>query len=154
MSNTFLTKEGYQKLIEELQRLKNEQLPSVLERLKEAIAQWDISENAEYDTAMGEKDLILARISEIESAIQNVEIIEQDTTNVHEIKYGSVVVIEDDKWVKSSWTIVGSGEVNVLKNTISFESPLGMAVRGKSVGDSVQVRAPQKKYMVKIIEIK
>jgi transcription elongation factor GreA len=63
--------------------------------LKEAIAQGDISENAEYDTAMGEKELIEARISEIEQTLQDVEIIEHTDTN--EIRYGATVIIEDDK---------------------------------------------------------
>lgn len=153
MTKTHLTKEWYQKLIEELQLLKNEKLPNTLEKLKEAIAQWDISENAEYDTAMGEKELIEARINEIQHILENVEIIEHDTNNT-EIKYWSVVVLEDEKWTKSTWTIVGSWEVDVLANTISFQSPLWHAIRWKSVGDTIQVKAPQKRYTMKIVEIR
>lgn len=84
--------------------LKNNKLPAVLERLKEAIAQGDISENAEYDTAMGEKELIEARIAEIEQILQDVEIIEHADTS--EIRYGSTVVIEDEKGAVSTWRIV------------------------------------------------
>lgn len=153
MAKTHLTKEWYQKLIEELQFLKNEKLPNTLEKLKEAIAQWDISENAEYDTAMGEKELIEARINEIQHILENVEIIEHDTNNT-EIKYWSVVVLEDEKWIQSTWTIVGSWEVDVLASTISFQSPLWHAIRWKSVGDTIQVKAPQKRYSMKIVEIK
>lgn len=152
-TTTHLTKEGFQKLEEELYELKFTKLPAVLERLKDAIAQWDISENAEYDTAMSEKELIEARISEIEHIMQHVEIIES-TAGWVEIRYGSVVVLKDEKWKKTTWTVVGSGEVDVLEGTISFQSPLGHALRGKKTGDVVTVRAPQKKYSVTIVEVK
>lgn len=152
MATTHLTKEWLLKLQEELQTLKHTKLPAVLGRLKEAIAQWDISENAEYDTAMGEKELIEARINEINDTLQDVEIIEYTDTN--EIRYWSTVSIEDDKWVKSTRKLVWSGEVDVLAGTLSFESPLWHALRGKKAGDVIQVRAPQKKYNATIIEVK
>lgn len=152
MATTHLTKEWLLKLQEELYDLKNNKLPAVLERLKEAIAQWDISENAEYDTAMGEKELIEARIAEIDHVLQDVEIIEHADTS--EIRYGSTVVIEDEKGVVSTWKIVGSGEIDILWGTVSFESPLGHALQGKKAGDVIHVRAPQKKYNAKILEVK
>lgn len=151
MAITHLTKEWLQKIQEELYELKNNKLPSVLQRLKEAIAQWDISENAEYDTAMGEKELIEARISEIEHILQDVEIIEH--TNTNEIRYGATVVIEDEKGAVSTWKMVGSGEIDVLEGTVSFESPLGHALRGKKEGDTIQVRAPQKRWVAKILKV-
>ena len=109
--------------------LKDTKLPAVLERLKEAISQGDISENAEYDTAMSEKELIEARISEIENSLDNVEIIERSQGG--DIKYGSVVTFKDEKSKEYKFTIVGSGEVDILNGTISFQSPLGIAIRGK-----------------------
>ncbi len=152
MTTTHLTKEWLAKLQQEHADLKNIKLPAVLERLKEAIAQGDISENAEYDTAMGEKELIEARISEIEQILQDVEIIEHADTS--EIRYGSTVVIEDEKGVVSTWRVVWSGEIDILSGTVSFESPLWHALRGKKAGDIIQVRAPQKKYSAKILEVK
>lgn len=152
MATTHLTKEWLVKLQEEQYDLKNTKLPAVLQRLKEAIAQGDISENAEYDTAMGEKELIEARISEIEQTLQDVEIIEHTDTN--EIRYGATVIIEDDKWIVSTWRVVGSWEIDILGGTVSFESPLGHALRGKKEGDTIQVRAPQKKWSAKILEVK
>jgi len=152
MATTHLTKEWLLKLQQERENLKSKKLPSVLERLKEAIAQGDISENAEYDTSMGEKELIEARISEIEQILQDVEIIEHVATT--EIRYWSTVKIEDEKGVVSTWRVVGSGEIDILSWTVSFESPLGHALRGKKAGDTIQVRAPQKKYSAKILEVK
>lgn len=147
-----LTKDGYQKMVEELNLLKFDKLPSVLEKLKEAIAQWDISENAEYDTAMSEKELLEARIAEIEFTLQNVEMIEHVGTQ--EIRYGSVVTLKDEKGKTSVRTVVGSGEVDVLQNTVSFQSPLGHALRWKKAGDVISVRAPQRKYTLTIVEVK
>ncbi len=150
--STHLTKEGYEKLVEELRSLKDTKLPAVLERLKEAISQGDISENAEYDTAMSEKELIEARISEIENTLDNVEIIER--TKGWDIKYGSVVKFKDEKNKEYEFTIVGWGEVDILNGTISFQSPLGIAIRGKKKGDIVQVRSPNKKYSITIVDVK
>lgn len=152
MATTYLTKEWYEKILEELRLLKEEKLPQILERLKEAISQGDISENAEYDTAMSDKDLIEARIKQIEATLENVEIIEGGVKG-GEVRYGSVVTIKDEKDRNTELTIVGSGEVDVLQWTISFESPLGAALRGKRKGDTVQVRAPQRKYSVTIVDI-
>lgn len=150
MQTTFLTKEGYENLLEELRRLKEEWLPTILGRLKEAISQWDISENAEYDTAMSERELAEARISEIEMIVQNVEIIDENQTKWGVIRYWSTVTVVDDKGRENTWKVVGSGEVNVLTSTISFQSPMGTALRGKKEGDKVQVRAPNRRYELTI----
>ena len=149
---TFLTKQGYEKLVEELRLLKDEKLPAVLERLKEAISQGDISENAEYDTAMSEKELIEGRISEISASLDHVEIIEHKQDG--EIRYGSKVSFIDDKDREYTYTIVGTGEVDILAGNISFQSPLGIALRGKKKGDVVQVKAPNKKYSVKVTNVR
>lgn len=151
-TSTHLTQAWYDKLLEELRTLKETKLPAVLERLKEAISQWDISENAEYDTAMSEKELIEARIAEIETTLSNVEIIERSKGG--DIRYGSVVTFKDEKNKEFEFTIVGSGEVDILNGTISFQSPLGSAIRGKKKGDVVQVRAPNKKYSITIMDVK
>lgn len=154
MSNiTYLTKEWYEKLLEELKRLRDEELPAVLERLREAIEQWDISENAEYDTAMSEKELLNSRIWEIELSLQKVEIIEASSGG--DIKYGSkVVILEVENDIKYEYTIVGSGESEILEHTISMESPLGSSMRWKKAWDTVTVRAPNKRYDIRILEVK
>lgn len=150
--STYLTKQGYEKLVEELRSLREEKLPSVLERLKEAISQGDISENAEYDSAMSEKDLIEGRIAEISTALNQVEIIEHKQDG--EIRYGSKVSFLDDKEREHTYTIVGTGEVDILAGNISLQSPLGVALRGKKKGDIVQVKAPNKKYSVKVTNVR
>lgn len=152
MATTFLTKEWKEKLLKELVKLKEKDLPSVLEKLKEAIAQWDISENAEYDAAMSDREIIEARIKKIESILEDVEIIEEQKW--WEIRYGSRVVIKDEKWKSYELTIVGTDESDILSGTISFKSPLWHAIQWKRKGDTAIVNAPQRKYKVTIVNVK
>lgn len=138
---------------QELHRLKNDELPASLQRLKEAIGQWDISENSEYDTAISEKELIESRIGEIEEFLTNVQIINEDQKGSTDIRYGSKVTFERDG-EKIQVTIVGSGEVDILNDTISFESPLGAALKGKKKGDVCRVKADSWRYDIKVLEVK
>lgn len=149
----FLTKEWYEKLLEELKDLKEEKLPSILSKLKEAAWHWDISENAEYETAMAEKDLIESRISQLEELLDNVEIIKSDKKSASEVRYSSKVVLEDEKWKQYEYVVVGSWEVNVLEWTISFESPVWVAIKGKKEWDTVSVRSPRGRMKMKILKI-
>ncbi len=148
----YLTKEWFEKLQAERLDLIENQLPATLERLKEAISQWDISENAEYDTSMSEKELIEGRIKEIDMILENVEIIEHKT-KWGEVRYGSVVSFVDDKDREHTLTIVGTGEVDILANTISLESPLWQALRWKVKWDNVAVKSPARKYMITITNV-
>jgi transcription elongation factor GreA len=149
----FLTKEWYEAMQKELHDLKNTELPAALERLREAIGQGDISENSEYDTAISEKELIESRIWELEDFLNNVQIIEEDAKKWWDIRYGSKVTLEKDGQ-KLTFTIVGSGEVDVLNDTISFDSPLGAAIKGKVKWDTVKVKADSGRYEVKILDVK
>lgn len=151
----FLTKAWYEKLVHELSLLKDQKLPEVLKRLKDASEQWDISENAEYDEALARRDLLEARILEIERLIDNVEIIKRSEKVADKtVGYGSVVTLEFEDGTKYDVEIVGSWEVEIgdrLK--ISFQSPVGLAIRDKAVGDVARVRLAGSRKEVKIIAI-
>ncbi len=149
----YLTKEWYESMQQELHKLKNTELPAALQRLKEAIGQGDISENSEYDTAISEKELIESRIGEIEEFLTNVQIIDEDQRGSTDIRYGSKVTFERDGQ-KIQVTIVGSWEVDILNDTISFESPLWAALKGKKKGDVCRVKADSGRYDVKVVEVK
>lgn len=152
MVETVLTIAWKKKFEKELLDLKKNKLPDVIERLKEAIQQWDISENAEYETSMQEKEFIESRISKLESILKNVKIIKWDADS-SEIKYWSTVVFEDDKKRKFEYTLVWTTEVDITSWSISFESPLWRALKWKSVGDELSVRAPKGRYNIKILSI-
>ena len=158
MSKNFLTREWYDKLINELQELKQEKLPAVLERLAEAKAMWDLSENFEYKSAMEDKDFINSRIAEITNLIAVVEILELEKDikiSDKVVDFGSKVTVsieDDDKEYQVS--IVGTWEIGIEDGLkISFESPLGQAIRGKKVGDTVKMRHEGGRKDVKIIAV-
>ena len=158
MSKNFLTREWYDKLINELQELKQEKLPAVLERLAEAKAMWDLSENFEYKSAMEDKDFINSRIAEITNLIADVEIVEKEKDikkSDKVVDFGSKVTVsieDDDKEYQVS--IVGTWEIGTEDGLkISFESPLGQAIRGKKVGDTVKMRHEGGRKDVKIIAV-
>ena len=158
MSKNFLTREWYDKLINELQELKQEKLPAVLERLAEEKAMWDLSENFEYKSAMEDKDFINSRIAEITNLIADVEIVEKEKDikkSDKVVDFGSKVTVrieDDDKEYQVS--IVGTWEIGIEDGLkISFESPLGQAIRGKKVGDTVKMRHEGGRKDVKIIAV-
>jgi len=147
-----LTQEWKDNLEAELEDLKTVKLPAVLERLKSAIEQWDISENAEYDASIQDKEQVEVRIKEIKLFLKNTVLIDS-TKKSTVVRYGSKVTIEDEEWNKESYSIVGSGEVDIFVNKISLESPMGSAIQNKKVWDSVTIEAPKWAYDVVIKKI-
>ena len=166
MKKNYLTKEGYEELVAELNDLKKVKLPAVLERLGEAKAMGDLSENFEYKSALEDKDFINTRVSEIEKLIEDVEIIqdEKKTKPGKEVDYGSKVTVQMEDKDIFTVTIVGSGETTMefdknFKTTkdsikISLESPLGLAIRGKKAGEIGKMRLNNERKEVKILDVK
>lgn len=167
MKKNFLTREGYEELVQELKELKNVKLPLVLERLGEAKAMWDLSENFEYKSALEDKDFINSRIVEIESLIENVEIIKEEGKKWGRwdkvVDYGTKVTLDIEGEGKYKVIIVGTWETALdfddnLKAhkdgvKISFESPMGIAIKGKKIGDIARMRLAGGKKEIKILDI-
>ena len=145
-----LTKDWYKAKLAELERLKNVELPAVLKRLKAAIEQWDLSENAEYEQAMEDRAMLEKKIAELEEFLENVEIIEWATMDT--VGYGNKVTIERDG-KQETYEIVGSWEVNIFNDRISLDSPVGLAIKWKKVWDKVIVDSPKWEYELKVIAI-
>lgn len=149
-----LTQEGVEALKNELKYLKDEKRPEVVAALQEARAQGDLSENADYDSAREEQARTEARIKEIENILENFKLIK--TTNDNRINAGKTVkllFVEKNKEVE--YQLVGTIEANPLLNKISIESPVGAAIVGQNVGDTVTVRLETgKTFDVTIIEVK
>lgn len=148
-----LTAEGYLKIEEELNELKMVKRPQIIEAIKDARAQGDLSENADYDAARSDQAECEARIKELEYMLDHAKIIERAGEGV--VGVGSTVkigYIDDDE--EEEYTIVGSMEANPFENRISNESPIGKAVLNKKQGDVVSVESPNGSYEVKILEIK
>lgn len=151
----YLTKEGLEKLQNELVHLKDITRVEIAEKLKEAISFWDLSENAEYEEARNEQAQVELRISNLEEQLKNVEIIEEDVHH-DKVTMGSVVTILNiEAKEEIAYKIVGSTEADILAETptISNESPVGKAMLGKKQWDKVKVKAPSGTFEYKITEI-
>lgn len=148
----YLTEEGLNELKKELDYLKLEKRPEVINALKDARALGDLSENAEYDAARSEQASTEARIKELEKMLENVEIISGVKTDA--VALGTKVKLEyvgDDE--TDEFSIVGSKEADPFSNKISNESPIAQAILGHKVGDIVNVISPNGEYQVKVVEI-
>ena len=149
-----LTYAGLKALEDELHDLKVNRRKEVAGKIKEAREQGDLSENAEYDAAKDEQRDIEARIEEIEKILKNAEVVVEDEVDLDKISVGCTVRILDCEFNEElEYKIVGSTEANSLKGKISNESPVGKALLGKKVGDTVTVETPAGEFSYKVLSI-
>ena len=147
-----LTSEGFIELEEELDNLKNNERPSVIEAIKEARAQGDLSENADYDAARNKQAEVEARIKEIEYMIEHAKIIEKNAEGTVSLGSNVDILYVDDDEVEN-YSIVGSTEADPLENKISNESPIGRAIIGKREGETVEIDSPNGNFKIKIVKV-
>jgi len=154
MDNTFkITEKGLEELVAERKKLTDVDRKNNLEALKEARAQGDLSENADYDAARDEQARIEARIKEIDNIIKNAEIIRESNAKVVAIGKTVTVRIKDHR--EDTYAIVGHLEANPMQKKISNESPLGKAIMGLKRGAKVAFKAETgKEIQVEILDIK
>lgn len=149
-----LTYAGLKKLEDDLQKLKVVRRQEVAQKIKEAREQGDLSENAEYDAAKDEQRDIEARIDELEKILKNAEVVVEDEIDLEKINIGCRVKVYDVEFDEEmEFSIVGSTEANSLMHKISNESPVGHALLGRKVGESVVVETQAGNIEYKILEI-
>ncbi len=149
-----LTYAGLKKLEDELQELKVVTRKEIAKKLQEAREQGDLSENAEYDAAKDEQRDVQARIDEIEAILKNAEIIDEDEVDLSKVSIGCEVSVLDKEFNEEiTYKIVGSTEADILNNKISDESPIGRALIGAKVKETVSVEAPDGVYKYKVLAI-
>ena len=148
----YLTEEGLEEIKKELEELKLVKRPEVINALKDARAQGDLSENAEYDAARSEQAIVESRIKDLEVMLEKAVVITKVDTDV--VSIGTKVTLEyvDDDDTEE-YSIVGSQEADPFTNKISNESPIAKAIMGLKVGSVVSVDSPNGKYDVKILAI-
>lgn len=148
-----LTSQGYLDIENELNKLREEDRPRIIQAIKEARAQGDLSENADYDAAREEQAKVEARIKELEYMVEHAEIIEETPKGL--VGLGSVVkiVYMDDEDDTDTFKIVGSLEADILENKISDESPIGSSLCNHKAGDIVTISSPNGSYDVKIVSV-
>lgn len=139
-----ITKEGLDKIREELEYLKNVKRKEVAQRIKEAVSYGDLSENSEYEDAKNEQAFVEGRIAELEEKVKYAKIIEEVQKRGRSVQLGSRVTLRalNKKKADETYYIVGSTEANPVENKISNESPVGRAVLDKRVGDTLKVQVP------------
>tara|TARA_B100000678_G_scaffold21086_3_gene16257 strand:+ start:36 stop:503 length:468 start_codon:yes stop_codon:yes gene_type:complete len=145
--------EGYERLTADLKALRAER-PKIVDAIEEARAHGDLSENAEYHAAKERQGQVEAQIADIEDRVTRAQIIDPKTLSGDKVVFGATVTLldEDDKPVK--YQIVGQTEADAKSGRISYNSPLGRALIGKTVGDEVEVTVPSgdKFYLVDKVE--
>jgi transcription elongation factor GreA len=147
-----MTRNGVERLKEELHQLKSQDRPNIIQAIAEARAQGDLSENAEYESAKERQGFIEGRIAEIEAKLSNVQIIDPASLNADgKCVFGATIELENlDEEKSITYQIVGEDEVDIKANKISISSPLARALIGKEDGDVVEVETPggQKTYEI------
>ena len=138
-----MTVGGYAALEAELKRRQQEERPRIIQAIAEARSHGDLSENAEYHAAKESQSLNEGRIAELEDKLSRAEVIDVTKLSGSTVKFGATVtLIDEDTEVKKSYQIVGESEADVKSGKVSVTSPIGRALIGKKVGDTVEVNTP------------
>lgn len=154
MAKKQMSREGFEKLQNELNELITVKRAEVAQKLKEARSYGDLSENAEYDEAKNEQAILEAQIAELQQTIDNAEVVDDSNISVDEIGMSSVIKIKRvDTGKIETFTIVGTNHANVKEGKLSDESPIGKAAMKKKVGDIFIVEAPAGELKFEVLEI-
>jgi transcription elongation factor GreA len=149
-----MTAGGYNRLEEELRRLKNEERPAVIKAIEEARAHGDLSENAEYHAAKERQAFIEGRLEEIESKVSRAVVIDPSTLSGTTVMFGATVtIVDEDTDEESTYQIVGTEEANIKEGRLSIAAPLARALIAKSIGESVDVVAPSGSRSYEILSL-
>ncbi len=146
-----MTRPGYEKLKEELERLKRVDRHAITKAIAEARAHGDLSENAEYHAAREKQSFVEGRIAELETKVGGAEVIDPPTSG-ERITFASTVLLEDDAGKEFRYQIVGSDETEPAKGKISILAPLARTLVGKKVGDTVTAQLPGGKKTFEILK--
>ena len=151
---TLYTQEGFDELEKELKYLRVTRREEIKEAIAVARGFGDLSENSEYDEARNEQAKVEARIKELETLLENAEIIDEASMDAGVISLGSTAKVYDVEWDEElTYEIVGSNEADALKHRISDQSPIGRALMGKHAGDNVEVEAPSGTLHFKVLHV-
>ena len=154
MTRRPITKEGYNGLMKELKFLKEKERPKISREIGEARGHGDISENAEYEAAKDKQGILEAKIKDLEYRLSMAEIIDPATLSHDRIAFGATVrLLNVETDVEETYQLVGPDESDVSQKRISVHSPLGNALLGKQVDDSVMVKAPKGVIEYEVLEI-
>ncbi len=154
MERVPMTVEGYNTLEAELQRLKSEERPRIIQAIAEARAHGDLSENAEYHSAKDAQGLNEAKVAELEDKLGRADVIDPTTLSGDVVKFGATVkLVDEDTDEEVTYKVVGDLEADVKRGKVSISSPIARALIGKSSGDSVEVTTPKGSRSYEILDV-
>lgn len=153
MPTTFLTRDGYRKLQDELDYLRTYKRQEIAERLHEAMDGGELIENAEYEAAKNEQAFVEGRIKELEILLAMARVIDEAPPAADVVQVGSKVTIQEEGLDPEQYSIVGAAEANPSAGRISNESPLGKSLLNRKIGEKVQVDAPAGTFVVTILKV-
>lgn len=149
-----MTKKGYEKLQEELERLRKVERPKNIKDIEEARGHGDLSENAEYHAAKERQGFIEGRMQELQGKLANAQVIDTSRLSNEKVVFGATVVLLDqDSEEEKKYTLVGTDEADLKEGKISTISPVGKALIGHRVGDLVSVRVPAGTVDYEVLDI-
>jgi transcription elongation factor GreA len=152
MPTSFLTREGYKKLQEELDFLRASKRQEIANRLHEAMEGGELIENAEYEAAKNEQAFVEGRIKELEILLATARVIGENE-RAETVQVGSKVTVQEEGGAPETYTIVGAAEANPRAGRISNESPLGKALLNHKASEQVQVEAPAGAFSVVVLKV-
>lgn len=154
MEKVPMTSEGLKTLEDELKLLKSTERPAIIKAIAAAREHGDLSENAEYTSARERQSFIEGRIGELEDIVSRADVIDLSKLSGKTVKFGAIVKLSDqDTDEKAKYQLVGPYEADLAKGRISTTSPLGRALIGKTVGDSVEVQTPRGAKMYEVMAV-
>ncbi len=150
----YLSREGMEKLKDELNNLKSIERPKIINQIAEARDKGDLSENAEYDAAKEAQGLLEARIARLESELSKSRVLDEKNIDLSTAKLLTTVKIENiQSKQKMSYTLVSESEADLKNKKISISSPIGKGLMGKKVGEIVDISVPSGAIKFKILDI-
>ncbi|HTI85139.1 MAG TPA: transcription elongation factor GreA [Alphaproteobacteria bacterium] len=150
-----MTLAGYDRLADEMKRLKSIERPAIIKAIAEARGHGDLSENAEYHAAREKQSFIEGRLAEIEDKLSRAEVIDVSKLSGDTVRFGAIVtMVDEDTDQESTYQIVGVDEADLEKGLISVSSPLARALIGKSEGENVEVAAPAGPKAYEILKVR
>ncbi len=154
MERVPMTVEGFKRLEIELQRLKGEERPRIIQQISEARAHGDLSENAEYHAAKEAQGLNEARVGDLEDKLSRADVIDTSKLSGETIKFGATVTVSDeDTGEKAKYRIVGELESSVKDGKVSIGSPIARALIGKTKGETAEVTTPKGSRSYEILKV-
>lgn len=154
MERVPMTIEGHKALEAELQRLKSQERPRIIQAIAEARAHGDLSENAEYHSAKDAQGMNEAKVADLEDKLGRADVIDPTSMSGKTVKFGATVrLVDEDTDDEVTYKIVGDLEADVRNGKVSISSPIARALIGKSVGDSVEVTTPKGSRSYEILKV-